>query len=605
MSYGIAEKEFYSSDAFITTMTDVLKIFDSNLLSEKYNREEIIAYNKKRLEDYEITHEPPTNGYIHVSEDGRHLVDGNGKDFYMVGASVYGSDEYRQSFNSRSDGLFGYQSLEDGTFSVDKVENMFKVAKDAGINTFRWWYLPTEGKAVDVIKDLARKYEIYIFCYPEWSKYLPEYKAEKLEAVMKAWGDEPMFIGIDAWNEPTIPQLFCAFGGNRDNPVMEYDPLNSEELKPYLSSYQWLLSDDNAIFSWWKEFIDYDVKQQICAAWTLINKYMIDGDSNDKEMETVSYRENCPEWIKEMVGAVVEKGLKMHRDIMDKYSDHALLTVGYYNHIAMWPGNTKYLDFWNQHAYIVPSSYENVMDELTTYDRLEAIDEYKRIPAIFGEFGAVEQGTYSGDPFVATTETVANYDFLQWLYGYANGFGGAAIWRLGAQNARMYRSFSGTTLENGGNVTIRHGILYYDGNPETKFAKKGTAIATSFFKKFTETHQIGDGELEVIRADSQSGTAFVFEADTAEYVNNNKHNSERLRFDAGVRYPIVMLDWSNGYLELVSTQDVTVKINPSGYVADINTINAEISGLCGDTAIDGEFIEIELLTGHVVSIKDK
>ena len=66
-----------------------------------------------------------------------------------------------------------------------------------------------------------------------------------------------------------------------------------------------------------------------------------------------------------------------------------------------------------------------------------------------------------------------------------------------------------------------------------------------------------------------------------------------------------MLDWSDGCLELVSTQDVTVRIKPSGYIAGVASSNTEISGLCGDYSVDGEFVEIELLTGHVVSVKVK
>lgn len=599
--YGIAEKEFYSSDAFLETTTDALELFASDVLSKLYNREDIIARNKKMLEEYEITHEPPKKGFVHLSEDGRQLLDGEGNELFVIGASVYGPNMNFGSYGSYVDGIFGYESIEDGTYSVEDLEHMFRNAKDAGVNVFRWWYLPFEGKAKDVVVDLARKYEIYIYAVPEWSAYLPELKGSKLEPLIKAWGDEPMFIGVDLWNEPDWGQLLLAFCGNEDSPLMEYDLLNCKELKPYMDSYEWLMSDANTAFKWALEFTDEKMKKQVCAAWTLFKKLMMTEGHSGMSMYGYEYNPDCPEWIIEMAGKVIEKGLKYQTDIIHKYSDHALVTIGYFNAIAMWPNNTKYLDFWNHHVYQRANNYDDIMIQLTTFDRLNAIDEPRRIPAIFGEF-CQSDGYILANGEMVDYENAVAFNVLNWLYAWANDYGGACIWTLANWNPVYYRHYQSSQI-----YAQRSGLYYYDGNPYGGQALKVSGLAMNFFKKFRDTHNVGDGEIEVIHTNArQSGTGFIFKGDTAEYVNNTEYFTERLQFKTpDGSQPIVMTDWSLGYLEIMSTQDTTVTINPSGYIDTIKASEATTEGLHGEISTEGDFITIELLAGETVAIKAK
>ena len=205
---------------------------------------------------------------------------------------------------------------------------------------------------------------------------------------------------------------------------------------------------------------------------------------------------------------------------------------------------------------------------------------------------------------MAKYETSGAYNFLHWLYAYANGFGGAVIWGLDTWNPIYYRYNDSEWNFEDDIFKERSAIMYYDGNPETKYSEKPAALATAFFKKFTDTHNIGDGTLEIVKADTQSGTGYVFTADTAEYVHNTTYSSERLQFKTiDGSAPIVMLDWSSGNIDIMATQTVTIRINPSEYISDIKAKNANISGLYGGGNRNGSYLTIDLLEGEIVTIK--
>ena len=64
-----------------------------------------------------------------------------------------------------------------------------------------------------------------------------------------------------------------------------------------------------------------------------------------------------------------------------------------------------------------------------------------------------------------------------------------------------------------------------------------------------------------------------------------------------------MLDWSSGNIDIMATQTVTIRINPSEYISDIKAKNANISGLYGGGNRNGSYLTIDLLEGEIVTIK--
>lgn len=608
--YGIRESAFYNGEPFISTLKSALNNFKSSTFLAQFSRDAEINKNIAALENYEIT-EPRPSGYVHVSDDGKSLIDADGNELFVVGQNIYGLSEYCYSSGDQTK----------GTFSVEKMEQQFKLSSDAGVNVYRFWWPPylediEANKAAKVLINLARKYRIYlIFVGPGSNK--TENDLAWYERFTSTYGDEPMVIGYDLMNEPNMRQVLLSFGGNgNDNPLLNYDIFNFPEFNSVSSTYQYLLDNSYKDF---EGIVSEDLRRRAAAAEALFRKKVIDYPTsgysleNDFAMTQVSFQKGVSSDIINMLSAVVKKGIKERKDIIHQNAPHALVTVGYMNFVAMLPGVAESLDFWNHHTYVKPDTYDNVIEQLSIYNKQKTWSD--GIPSIMGEFGLTD-GHYLYDKLKQTksapspervrTDTAGGYQFLMWLYAWANNYGGAIDWMGTPRNPTAYRYYATSNWTPETKLYLeRHSIYYYDGNPENQMALQPQGIALKFFKKFRKTHKIGDGDLTIFEDTTQLKAGYNFEADTAEYICASRFESDRLEYTTDDNSsPLLLLDWACDKLFIESTKDMQISIKLKSYLPKLNSSSAYIEGKYKASVQDGDYITLDLLANERICIKD-
>ena len=590
--YGVDQPEFYSTETFVNSVNDVLKTFSNGTLFETYDRDDMIAKNKKALAEFEIT-EPRPEGYVTLSEDGSHFIDAHGEEMFVVGCSTFGPAEFP----------LGSGSVDEGTFDIEKIENWFRLASEAGINVFRYWGTPTDPQAVKVMINFARKYNIYL--YPVCAgSYRYDYNLSSLDSLTKAYGDEPMVIGYDLCNEPSLGTMFLLAGNTDEHPFIKVEEklgcklIDVPELDDNQSTIDYLNKNGQTYNQAYKEgYISEELRMACVAAETFIRKDMLQGDLYSKDMADNEYQDTCPQWFIDLVGEVVKMGLDAQRAVVRKNAPHAHITMGYLNHIAMWPGASE-LDWWNHHAYTKPDTYQDMIDELAVFDKQYNMNP--NIPSILGEFGL------SGGHFLANGEhvnydTTAAFEFLHYLYPFAKGYGGAVVWDLVTWNPVNYRYYDTSYHGDAGwnyeqdMYRERHGSFIWDGNPNSNYKIRPIGALTKKFEEFRKTHTIGDADLEIFEHGTQLKLGYVFTADDAFYVSANNYKNDKLEFMATEGdQPVVLIDWDAENIEIMATHDMTLKIKPQSFVSDIDPNRAVVEGNIHSYSADGAYMVLEL-----------
>ncbi len=600
--YGVDQPEFYMTDTFINSVDDTLKTFSSGVLFETYNRESIIAKNRKALAEFEIT-EPRPEGYVRPSDDGSHFIDAHGNDMFVVGANTFGPAEF----------VLSSGSVNEGTFDIERIENWFRLASEAGINVFRYWWPPTDPQAAKVLINYARKYNVYLYFVNEGHVgYKPN--LEYLDKVSSVYGDEPMVLGYDLFNEPGVDSMLVYSGDSDDHPLIKieeklgYKLIDSPELDDNQSTIDYLTASTTWNYyndAYNQGLISNDLRIAFAAAETFIRKDMFKGDLYSNDMVDNEFNEDCPQWFVDLVEEVVKMTIDSQTAAIRKNAPHALITVGYFTFIAMWPGASEF-DWWNHHAYNRPNSYESVMNQLAIYDKQYEMNP--NIPSVMGEFGS------SGGHFLENGEhvkydTTAGYEFLHYLYPFAKGYGGGVVWDLVTWNPVNYRYYDTSYHGDAGwnyeqdMYRERHGSFIWDGNPETSYKIRPIGVVTKEFEKFRNSHSIGDAELDIFEHDTQLKLGYTFSADNTFYVCANNYKNDRLEYAMpDDKQPIVLVDWSDGNIRITATRDMTLKIKPQGFVPDIAVCRANVSGNIHSYKVDGAYMVLELAECEEITI---
>ena len=594
--FGIENEEFYANNAFYDVVFDSLEKFRGDELDKAYSKEKIKQQNIEAFENYKIT-QPKAEGSVKVDKETGKLIGLDGKELFIIGANTFGDAEY----------LLGMGNESDGSFSVEKIENIFRIASEHGVNCIRFWKLPTEGKRVDIIKDLARKYKIYL--YPHIGITNDREKdLENVEKYARAYGDEPMVIGYDLMNEPNFIKVMTRFDGE-ESPLIQADIYGNckEYMEKWKVSYDWLNDDANLAYMGWYEYMSPELRKQIVAADIMYRKELFEGSAT-MSLTKIKLKENLNEEQKiafDAINSTIEKWIETRKEIIRKYDPDALVTVGNYDQLNLFPANSK-LDFQNLHAYTVANTQDDMKDALAAFDGLN-----KRFPSsatMFGEFcysggQILKSGPHKGE--LADYDVANAGEFMHWLYAYSKGYAGAVIWALQEWNPANYRYDNpqyGLWEPANGLRRERQGLLYYAGNVENKYKAKPVASATKFFSEHLNNHSMGEGTLAIVDSDNQINFGFVYESETSKYVAATSHTSEKLSFNSE-RTPIVMMDWSEGEIHIMATINTTVTINPSKCINGLTASNAKIEGLTGATQKKDNKIVIELLKDSVVTIK--
>lgn len=595
LCYGINEPEFYGTEVFRDSAAYMLGEFASGRLDRKYDDTEFIRKNIEAADSFEIT-EPRPEGYVHLSEDGTQLIDADGNEMFIVGGNVQGLQSM-------------YDFPESGAFGPEQWENIFKDAHDAGLNMIRLWldYRVLDERYAKMIINYARKYRVYILL--ETGHTASEtLSLERLENFCRTFGDEPMILGVDYWNEPPILSFLLSFGGFEDeNPIMDYNLLEWSYIKEnqYLFKYFKSAWNGNVNSLVTNGTISENFRDNLVAAEMVMYYGLLEGATNFT-MDNVKFRDTAEPWMYEMFQRLFDKGHAKRKAIVEKYMPHAFITIGNLDRHCMLPGVADGQDMWSYHLYNKPNTYEDVIKQLDVFGKLKAI---KDMPTVMGEFGLCATDTLS-DGSRIREDTSTGYNFLHWAYAFANGYSGATIWTLHERHPANYRYYLRsakvlTGWTKGATYGERFGILDYDGSPETGYRQKFIAKASKFFETYRLSHKIGEGEISIFPDETQLKAGYDFVGDTAQYVCTRTFESERLSFDMGEdQSPLVLLDWSDGKITLLSSHEMDIVIDPSGYLPAITAGKCTVSGSGDIVSRNGNTVKIHVSAGNKVFISE-
>ncbi len=131
------------------------------------------------------------------------------------------------------------------------------------------------------------------------------------------------------------------------------------------------------------------------------------------------------ETLVETVDASLDRWLKVQIAAIREVDRNHLITVGHNTALTVLPANQQ-LDFVSEHIYARPYSYANVMENLTTLDRLAK--RWPDRPITLGEFG-YSNGIKLSDGYL-DDQTSAVGEMTHYLYALAHGYDGVKKWML-------------------------------------------------------------------------------------------------------------------------------------------------------------------------------
>jgi hypothetical protein len=297
------------------------------------------------------------------------------------------------------------------------------------------------------------------------------------------------------------------------------------------------------------------------------------------------------------VNNIYGEWIEMFRSAFAKAKDKRPLTAGFNLWFGAMPMASK-LDFITQHTYVFPTGPAAVMDEVTVTDRLHSMFPDK--PVTFGEFGYTSGYILHGEALSAQCQALG--EMIHLLYAWANGYDGAFDWQVYDFDPVNYYRIAVWNSDRHSfkqNYERFHGIYAWDGTPGGMLKPYG--MATRFFSRAI-AGGLEKGRMNVYGSDTQIGTGFVFSAPRAIIVGDKRHESDLLSFESD-KERIVGLYWNGQGMEIMSTGDVTIRIDLSKAAGFHSSAKPEVRGKTGRMSISGEILETELLAGEIIHVK--
>jgi hypothetical protein len=570
--FGISNPEFYRTSFFADTLKSMLPKMRSGALEQAAAVE-----NEKRLAAKIKLTTPAPAGFLRLSDDRRHIVYPDGRRFFMIGAN------YNRPLIAKLGG--------GGTDDLS-LEDDFRKAHDAGINCLRIGFNHCFYDNPDLIKECARKYGIYLLIILEGGTK-PGF-VENAEKAGRMYGDEPMVLGYDIANEPKIDEIASLKFDGAKSPILALRPYERYQGKLDKSARRGIDSLQNhsdeardlaAYLALWKQATAPVTQGSNATFPGLRGQFKVADEWNELYTAT---NETLRLW------------LGKHIEAIRKYDKVHLISVGYNRVLECLPANQP-LNFVSHHAYEKPFSYEKVISNVTTLDRIAAV--WPGRPITFGEFG-YSNGIMMPDGKYLDFHTSALGEMIHYLYALAHGYDGAMKWTV----TDWHWDPIAKAADKGRATQIYEayfGLYWYDGGPRGLGRPKPICYATKFLRDYLDANGSAQhGTLEIKRASTRIGAAYVYKDKNALFVGDTTYQSPEIEFRS--EQPAnVMMTWSGNTIKILSTGDTTLSIAPARLVRGISAENAAVTGARGSTSRQNDRLTIELLEGEAVRIRAK
>lgn len=576
--FGISTPEFYQTTGFSETLGAMISKMKSGNIGETAERE-----NKETMAQRIKLKTPAPVGFIKRSDDGKHLVYPDGKRFFLTGCN------YHRSL----DMLF----WNNDTFDVTAFEDDFRKMRDAGMNAVRIAAADAiydDPEKVEALKECARKYGVYLMISVRWGTEdrTSEDLISNAAKIAQLFKDEPMVFGYDLQNEPSITEVGSIIYNGEKSPVLKLKPyekyagkFNKEAVDKRLETmppqYGKLDKDDMknlaALNELWGKAVEHVNRGAATTYPGLIDKLQV------------------PEEWKELFTAVNETfdlWIKLQIEAIRKHDKNHLITVGYNQVFSCLPTNEQ-LDFVSIHVYDNPPIYENVMTNMTTFDRLAKVWPNK--PITLGEFGysngiVIPDGSYLDLYSSAVTEMIS------FLYPLAHDYEGSKKWMLTDWHwtpLNWGRDWATKVYES------RFGFYIYDGTLQGR--PKPLCSALKFFRDYVDNSGAG-GTIEIKRGPLPFIPVYLYKGKDALFVGDINYKSPQLEFVS--KHPTnVMVSYAGNEIKIMSSSDAVVKITPSDFIPQITVKQAKITGTYGSLKRERNKIIIDMLEGQTIVLK--
>ncbi len=584
--FGIDSKDFYKADKFINFTADVIKIMEANTLANQIKKEDESDENK-----YLLLTSPAPADFLKLSNDKKHFILPNGKKFFALGCNYVGSFERKTEYGQKY-------------YNLKRLEQDFQKARDAGINAFRFWNFRIDQypQRLKTIIELARKYQIYLLLQPREHPFpTDKQQIELFQRNASVVSGETIVLGYDLMNEPYITMVGSTSVNGRKTEILQHKVYEKYSDKYFDKKWVEYVYENPG----WPElgkWINGKDAKNLYAAYSMFKNYT--------EKFTPAFDYSClyglngklpvePEYA-DFIAAVDKTfadWILFHKRCIEQFDKNHFITVGYNTSLAALPCNNL-LDFVSHHIYQMPYSYEDLNKSATTFDRLRKLWPDK--PITLGEFGfssglTMPDGKYLGYDAASVAEMII------YLYAFANDYSGAYLWMLSEWPLANIRYNAPWISDERQVYESQFGMYYYDGT--AKGCPKPIAHAVRFFRQYVDTHNPGDGKLDIIRADTPMKTGYVFSDADALFVGNTSYVSKPLKFQSS--QPVnVMLMWDSRQLKIMATCDVEAELDMTEYGFVKNTAWT-LAGLCASFEKIGENVKIKLLKGNIITLTGK
>ena len=583
--FGITNQEFYAAPPVLDTITAAMKAAQGGLA------EAALAENAQAKQAGLKLTSPAPRGFIRLSADGKHLIYPDGRRFFMSGCNYVGGFE-----------RCGGRMWKDDFFSPAAVEEDFRKAHEAGLNCMRYWVsgidrdiMGGDFRKSDLIRQCARKYGVYLLLdLPGTSCATVEEMAASHKAIANAFKDEPMVIGYDLRNEPYLGTVAgIRYPAERRPPILTTDFVAKHG---DLVSARLVRETTERRPEWLhlSRAVQGRDAENATAAILLWAQYARKHQIESATISGLAGRLPADEQYDDVIAAVDESfalWAQLQIEAIRSVDANHLITVGYDTAFAALPSNRQ-LDFLSQHVYARPHSLEDVLENLTTLDRLAAVWPDK--PITLGEFGYSMGIPLANGYLDGYTASVG--EMIHYLYAFTKNYDGVKKWML---NDWPYKIMEHYGDWNKGDVTRiyeeRFGLYYYDGTPAGR--PKPIVHALRFFGE----HIAGvapSGTLDIVPAPLSIGAGYVYKNRHALFIGNTAYTTAGLAFSAH-RPANVMLRWDGDGLRLMASADARVKITP----ATFGPFGTSVTGAHGELRVLGESLVIDLLEGETLLIK--